>query len=213
MQSIVASHRQHASAVAHYGGDMFAEADRYAHVALILARQETFDVVHAHDWQAGLAPLPVTIRTLYVGGDKPLPGDPPHAIPDTARALHEFQRNAGLVSDGIAGAQTLDALQRLGALAAGSAHELRNAFVAVKTFVELLLERNPDPEVSAVLRRELVRIDALSGKSCRAWRKRFSALGKSPRSRHSMPWRKTSRALRSFIVGLAPLAIREHTTC
>lgn len=42
----------------HYGGDMFAEIQRYASLASEIARQESFDVVHAHDWMtfpAGLA--------------------------------------------------------------------------------------------------------------------------------------------------------------
>jgi glycogen synthase len=42
----------------HYGGDMFGEIQRYAQLATEIARQEQFDVVHAHDWMtfpAGLA--------------------------------------------------------------------------------------------------------------------------------------------------------------
>ncbi len=42
----------------HYGGDMFAEIQRYATLASEIARHEEFDVVHAHDWMtfpAGLA--------------------------------------------------------------------------------------------------------------------------------------------------------------
>src|SRR6185369_6015200 len=42
----------------HYAGDMFAEIQRYAALASEIARQESFDVVHAHDWMtfpAGLA--------------------------------------------------------------------------------------------------------------------------------------------------------------
>jgi glycosyltransferase involved in cell wall biosynthesis len=41
-----------------YGGDMFAEVQRYAALATEIARTEQFDVVHAHDWMtypAGLA--------------------------------------------------------------------------------------------------------------------------------------------------------------
>jgi len=41
-----------------YGGDLFAEIQRYALLAAEIARNETFDVVHAHDWMtfpAGLA--------------------------------------------------------------------------------------------------------------------------------------------------------------
>ncbi|MCH6550795.1 MAG: glycogen/starch synthase [Planctomycetes bacterium] len=42
----------------HYGGDMFAEVQRYAAMAVRIAESESFDVVHAHDWMtfpAGLA--------------------------------------------------------------------------------------------------------------------------------------------------------------
>ena len=35
---------------AHYRGDLFAEAERYARLVVALTRGETFDVVHAHDW-------------------------------------------------------------------------------------------------------------------------------------------------------------------
>src|SRR5207237_4803195 len=41
-----------------YGGDLFSEIQRYAMLAAEIARQEDFDVVHAHDWMtfpAGLA--------------------------------------------------------------------------------------------------------------------------------------------------------------
>lgn len=43
---------------ANYTGDMFAEIQRYAALATEIARTESFDVVHAHDWMtypAGLA--------------------------------------------------------------------------------------------------------------------------------------------------------------
>ena len=41
-----------------YAGDLFSEIQRYAALASEIARQETFDIVHAHDWMtfpAGLA--------------------------------------------------------------------------------------------------------------------------------------------------------------
>ncbi|HKQ48981.1 MAG TPA: glycosyltransferase [Phycisphaerae bacterium] len=56
--SVVAEAIRAAGASAHYGGDMFAEAQRYARIAVLLARDENFDVVHAHDWMtypAGMA--------------------------------------------------------------------------------------------------------------------------------------------------------------
>jgi glycosyltransferase involved in cell wall biosynthesis len=46
------------AASATYGGDLFGEVQRYAALAAEIGRQETFDVVHAHDWMtfpAGLA--------------------------------------------------------------------------------------------------------------------------------------------------------------
>ena len=46
------------SATGTYSGDMFAEVQRYAMLASEIARSESFDVVHAHDWMtypAGLA--------------------------------------------------------------------------------------------------------------------------------------------------------------
>jgi N-acetylmuramoyl-L-alanine amidase len=45
--------------------------------------------------------------------------------PETTASLREFQRNAGLAPDGIAGAETLDTLRRLGHLAGGSIASLR----------------------------------------------------------------------------------------
>lgn len=55
--SILGTRTSSASA-GHYGGDMFAETQRFAEIAVILARTEQFDVVHAHDWMtypAGIA--------------------------------------------------------------------------------------------------------------------------------------------------------------
>jgi glycogen(starch) synthase len=47
-----------AAAGTNYAGDLFSEVQRYAALAAEVARNETFDVVHAHDWMtfpAGLA--------------------------------------------------------------------------------------------------------------------------------------------------------------
>jgi glycosyltransferase involved in cell wall biosynthesis len=46
------------AAGSHYAGDLFSEIHRYAQLAAEVARDESFDVVHAHDWMtfpAGLA--------------------------------------------------------------------------------------------------------------------------------------------------------------
>ncbi len=54
---------------AHYAGDLMSQIQRYARLALEVAEQETFDVVHAHDWMtypAGLAVAAATRKPLVV---------------------------------------------------------------------------------------------------------------------------------------------------
>lgn len=58
----------------------------------------------------------------------------------------------------------LDRLASIGALSASVAHELRNALVAQKTFMDLLLERNKDAELTEVVRRETGRLNALASR-------------------------------------------------
>lgn len=55
----------------------------------------------------------------------------------------------------------LDRLASMGTLAAGMAHEIKNALVAGKTFVQSLLEKNQDGELVTIVRRELDRIDSI----------------------------------------------------
>ncbi|MCC5618905.1 MULTISPECIES: glycosyltransferase [unclassified Nostoc] len=54
---------------AHYRGDLVAESERYARLVVALARSESFDAVHAHDWltfPAGQALARVTGKPLIV---------------------------------------------------------------------------------------------------------------------------------------------------
>jgi two-component system sensor histidine kinase HydH len=60
--------------------------------------------------------------------------------------------------------QQLDRLANMGTLAAGMAHEIRNALVAGKTFIDLLLEKNRDTELTDIVRREIGRIDAIANR-------------------------------------------------
>src|SRR6516162_1790007 len=46
--------------------------------------------------------------------------------------------------------QRLDRLASAGTLSAGMAHEIRNALVAVKTFIDLLVEKNKDDELADI---------------------------------------------------------------
>ena len=54
-----------------------------------------------------------------------------------------------------------DRLASLGTLSAGMAHEIKNALVAVKTFVELLVQENREAKLAEIAGRELQRINTL----------------------------------------------------
>lgn len=70
--------------------------------------------------------------------------------------------------------QRLDRLANLGLISASVAHEIKNGMVAIKTFVELLLEKGEDKELSETVQRELKRIDLLVTQMLR-----FAAPGKN----------------------------------
>jgi signal transduction histidine kinase len=57
--------------------------------------------------------------------------------------------------------QRLDRLASIGTLSASMAHEIRNALVPLKTFVDLLLEENRDSELAETVRRETQRVDSI----------------------------------------------------
>ncbi len=54
-----------------------------------------------------------------------------------------------------------DRLASIGTLSANMAHEIKNALVSVKTFVDLLLKRNQDAELAGLVSREMRRIDSI----------------------------------------------------
>lgn len=55
----------------------------------------------------------------------------------------------------------LDRLASAGTLSAGMAHEIRNALVAIKTFVDLLLEKNKDDDLAEIVSHEMARMVSL----------------------------------------------------
>lgn len=57
--------------------------------------------------------------------------------------------------------QQLDQLASAGTLSAGMTHEIKNALVAVRTFVDLLLEKNKDDELAGLVRHELSRVEGI----------------------------------------------------
>jgi signal transduction histidine kinase len=68
----------------------------------------------------------------------------------------------------------LDRLASLGTLSAGMAHEIKNGLVAIKTFIELLLQKDHDAELAGVVVRELHRIETIANQMLR-----FAATGRS----------------------------------
>jgi two-component system sensor histidine kinase HydH len=67
----------------------------------------------------------------------------------------------------------LDRLANLGTLSASMAHEIKNALVAGKTFIDLLIEKAPQTEMAGVVQREIGRIDTIVSQMLR-----FSGLAK-----------------------------------
>jgi two-component system sensor histidine kinase HydH len=55
----------------------------------------------------------------------------------------------------------LDRLANLGMLSASMAHEIKNGLVAIKTFIDLLLEKNPNDELGEIVRQELDRVNTI----------------------------------------------------
>ena len=84
----------------------------------------------------------------------------------TKNAAHAIRRpdpspDTGVVSIPEKDLRRLHRLASAGTLSASLAHEIKNALVAGKTFVELLLEKNQDAELVGIVRREMERIDVL----------------------------------------------------
>ncbi len=74
----------------------------------------------------------------------------------------------------------LDRLANLGLVSASLAHEIKNGLVAIKTYVEILLEKGEDREMAGVVRRELVRIDGLATQMLRLSAPKSKALAPVP---------------------------------
>jgi len=55
----------------------------------------------------------------------------------------------------------LERLATIGTFSAGVAHEIKNALVAIKSFADLLTQRNQDVEMTSLISREAKRIDSL----------------------------------------------------
>jgi len=97
-------------------------------------------------------------------------GNQPLALAVSAVPLQAGRKKQGvaLVLRDLTGArllehdlQRLDRLATIGTLSASMAHEIKNALVAGKTFIELLIEKNQNAELAGIVRREMGRIDSI----------------------------------------------------
>jgi signal transduction histidine kinase len=77
--------------------------------------------------------------------------------------LHDISSAKGLERK----LRRLDRLANTGIFVASAGHEIRNALVAIKTFVEFSPDQNHDAELSAIVRREVERIDSIIGQLLR----------------------------------------------
>jgi len=90
-----------------YSGDLFSEVERYAALAAEIARQEEFDVVHAHDWMtfpaglavAGLKGVPLVVHV--------------HSTEFDRSGLHVDQRIYDIERRGMHGAMKIIAVSYL----------------------------------------------------------------------------------------------------
>ena len=89
-------------------------------------------------------------------------------------------KSSAAVNDLQANLRRLDRLANLGLISAGVAHEIKNGLVAIKTYVEILLEKGDDSEMTAVVRRELTRIDRLATQMLRLSAPRSTTLAAVP---------------------------------
>jgi len=80
------------------------------------------------------------------------------ANPPALAVLLKYVTTAGKLEPDL---RHLDRLATLGTLAASSAHEVKNALVAVKTFIDLLLEKHQDAELAGIVRTEMGRIGSI----------------------------------------------------
>jgi signal transduction histidine kinase len=115
--------------------------------------------------QVRASAAPAASRPLEVG-----PAERPRriwgsAIPAAANGapasvtvvLNEVQDSSELA----ARLQRLDRLANLGTLTSTIAHEMKNALVAGKTLVDVVLEKHPDADLAEIVRREFRRLDTL----------------------------------------------------
>jgi two-component system sensor histidine kinase AtoS len=82
----------------------------------------------------------------------------PDGQPTGAVAVLHDLTPARLLDDSL---RRMDRLASIGTLSASMAHEVKNAMVAIKTFVDLLIKKNQDAALADVVGKEMRRIDSI----------------------------------------------------
>jgi signal transduction histidine kinase len=101
-------------------------------------------------------------RSVLLANALPLPGGAGHAL-GVLLTLHDLSSAREFE-------QKVERLQRLailGTASAGVAHEIKNALVAIKSFAELLVEKQQDLEMGSLVVQEVNRINSLVGQLLR----------------------------------------------
>ena len=101
-------------------------------------------ILHSHS-----GPVALSVSAMPVAGGRPNVSVVV-VIKDVSPA-NRFEQNF----------RRLDRLASVGTLAASMAHEIKNALVAIKTFIGIESEANGDAELAALARREMDRVDSI----------------------------------------------------
>ena len=87
-----------------------------------------------------------------------VPQKPGNEVGASGGDKHPPDKSSAILDENL---QRLDRLANLGTLSAGIAHEIKNALVPIRTFVELMLEKSDDRELAVTVDREVKRLDSM----------------------------------------------------
>lgn len=169
---------EHCLSSAVIGVDSERRITAFSQQAEVLLGRERTEVIGQ---PADLLPSPLCdalLKTLVAG--RPIEGQQmllplPEGAPVTVQIVTAPLRNTqGLTTGAIAvlndmtsarhldeNLRRMDRLASLGTLSASMAHEVKNAMVAVKTFVDLLIAKHQDDELAEIVGREMRRINSI----------------------------------------------------
>ncbi len=134
-----------------YGGDMFAEVQRYAALATEIARTEQFDVVHAHDWMT----YPAGLAVAAMSG-KPLVAHV-HSTEFDRSGVHVDQRIYDIERRGVHGAMKVIAVSHFTRTAVAHHYGVDPAKIdVVYNAVEMNGNGQFDPEKYSIKRDEKI---------------------------------------------------------